>query len=388
MSVSKKITSLLQYIPPRLTEGVEWYVSYYAIYPATGKLRRVKIKINRIKSVAQRRAMAKKLINDITQKLVSGWNPFIEAEAPKSFHLIFNVFDTYLKIQAKESEEHSYRCYKSYIKYLKEYLIRNNYSKEMYVAQFDKNLASNIMLEIKESSKYSFRTYNNYLQFFTTLFNWMLQFNYITQNPFAFLKKIPKKLIKKKRVALTEENRAQLRDLLVSEDNNNYFVMCLLCYYCFLRPNEISLLKVGDIDINKQVVYVSKEIAKNDTDSVRTIPNAMIDYVRKLDLNKPKNYYLFSMDVHQKFVPGIKRAEGREIARYWSDVVRVKLNWPMELQFYSLKDSGITNMLDDGIAPNFVQGQADHSSLTITSIYAVKRNAVAQEEIKTKSKEF
>lgn len=388
MSVSKKITSLLQYIPPRLTEGVEWYVSYYAIYPATGKLRRVKIKINRIKSIAQRRAMAKKLINDITQKLVSGWNPFIEAEAPKSFHLIFNVFDTYLKIQAKESEEHSYRCYKSYIKYLKEYLIRNNYSKEMYVAQFDKNLASNIMLEIKESSKYSFRTYNNYLQFFTTLFNWMLQFNYIMQNPFAYLKKIPKKLIKKKRVALTEEHRAQLRDLLVSEDNNNYFVMCLLCYYCFLRPNEISLLKVGDIDINKQVVYVSKEIAKNDTDSVRTIPNAMIDYVRKLDLNKPKNYYLFSMDVHQKFVPGIKRAEGREIARYWSDVVRVKLEWPMELQFYSLKDSGITNMLDDGIAPNFVQGQADHSSLTITSIYAVKRNAVAQEEIKTKTREF
>jgi len=388
MSVSKKITSLLQYIPPRLTEGVEWYVSYYAIYPATGKLRRVKIKINRIKSIAQRRAMAKKLINDITQKLVSGWNPFIEAEAPKSFHLVFNVFDTYLKIQAKESEEHSYRCYKSYIKYLKEYLIRNNYSKEMYVAQFDKNLASNIMLEIKESSKYSFRTYNNYLQFFTTLFNWMLQFNYLLQNPFAFLKKIPKKLIKKKRVALTEENRAQLRDFLISEGNNNYFVMCLLCYYCFLRPNEISLLKVGDIDINKQVVYVSKEIAKNDTDSVRTIPNAMIDYVKKLDLNQPKNNYLFSMDVHQKFVPGIKRAEGREIARYWSDVVRVKLDWPMELQFYSLKDSGITNMLDDGIAPNFVQGQADHSSLTITSIYAVKRNAVAQEEIKTKSKEF
>jgi len=388
MSVSKNFTSQLQYIPPRLTEGIEWYVSYYAIHPATGKLRRVKIKINRIKSISQRRAIAKKLINDVTQKLVSGWNPFVEAEAPKSFHLIFNVFDTYLRVQEKESEEHSYRCYKSYIKYIKEYLIRNNYTKEMYVAQFEKNIASNIMLEIKESPKYSFRTYNNYLQFFTTLFNWMLQFNYIGQNPFSFLKKVPKKLIHKKRVALTVENRIQLRDFLVSEGNNNYLVMCLLCYYCFLRPNEISLLRVGDIDIKKQVVYVSKEIAKNDTDSVRTIPNAMLEYVKNLDLNWPQNYYLFSMDEHQKFVPGIKRAEGREIARYWSDVVRVRLNWPMELQFYSLKDSGITNMLDDGIAPNFVQGQADHSSLTITSIYAVKRNAVAQEEIKTKAKNF
>jgi|GEM_PF-4223204 len=31
---------------------------------------------------------------------------------------------------------------------------------------------------------------------------------------------------------------------------------------------------------------------------------------------------------------------------------------------------------------------ANHCSLSNTSIYAVKRNAVAQEEIKTKSKEF
>jgi len=387
MPENKPNTNFLKFLPAKLTEGNEWYISYYAIYPPTGKLRRVRIKLNRIKSIGKRRMYARYLINDIDTKLVQGWNPFIEQEAPKAFHLLFSVLDTYLRVQEKESEEHSYRCYKSYVKHLKEYLIRRKVER-LYVSQFDKIAASNLMLEIKQNSKYSFRTYNNYLQFYTGLFNWMLQFNYISVNPFDSIKKIPKKLITKKRRCLTAEERKKLKEFLINEDNNNYLVMCLLCYYCFLRPNEISLLKVRDIDVEKQLIYVSKEIAKNDNDSVRTIPNAMMEFVKKMNLNYPGDFYLFSFDQHNKFIPGRKRAEGRDIARYWSDVIRVRLKFPMELQFYSLKDTGITNMLSDGVAPNFVQGQADHSNLKMTSIYAAKRNSNAQQQIQERASSF
>jgi integrase len=388
MPTTQKNVSYLKFLPARLTEGNEWYISYYSLYPATGKLRRVKIKLNRIKGTGKRRVYARQIINELNEKLVNGWNPFIEQEAPKAFHLLFNVLDTYLKIQEREAEKHSIRCYKSYVKYLKEYLIRNKYSAEMYVSQFDKVIASNIMVELKQNPKYSFMTYNNYLQFFTGLFNWMMQFNYIATNPFSTLKKIPKKLIHKTRRCLTVDERERLKDFLIKENNNNYLVMCLLCYYCFLRPNEISLLRVRDLNLEKQVVYISKEIAKNDNDSIRTIPDTMMEYVKKLDLNHPGDYYLFGLDTRKKFTPGKKRAEGREIARYWSDVIRVKLSFPMEIQFYSLKDTGITNMLADGIAPNFVQGQADHSSLKMTSIYAAKRNTASQEQIKKNASKF
>ena len=388
MPTSQKNTDFLKFLPARLTEGSEWYVSYYAIYPATGKLRRVKIKLNRIKSIGKRRSAAKQLINELDTKLVNGWNPFIEQEAPKAFHMLFDVLDTYLKIQTKEAEKHSIRSYTSYIKHLKEYLIRKNHGNQMYVSQFDKIIATNVMIELKQNPKYSFRTYNNYLQFYTCLFNWMMQFNYVSANPFKALKKNPKKLITKNRRPLTTEERTQLKDFLIANGNNNYLVMCLMCYYCFLRPNEISLLRVKDIDVVNQLIYVSKEIAKNDNDSIRTIPDAMLEYVQKLELNCPGDYYLFSFDKHQKFVPGKKRAEGREIARYWNDVIRANLGFPMTLQFYSLKDTGITNMLADGIAPNFVQGQADHSSLKMTSIYAVKRNSKAQEQIQKQSQAF
>ena len=52
-----------------------------------------------------------------------------------------------------------------------------------------------------------------------------------------------------------------------------------------------------------------------------------------------------------------------------------------KLQFYSLKDSGITNMLGSGVPVSFVKQQADHSSLAMTSIYLGK-SPNASEELK------
>lgn len=384
----KKKSEHLTYIPCSLTEGAIWYISFYAQCPETGKLRRVRIKFNRIKDPAKRRAAAKKLMLQTDKKLAAGWNPFIEEAAPKSFHFIFNVFDTYLGIMEKEGEAHSVRSYKSFIRFLKRWLLANGYNEKMYVSQFSRRIASDIMLEIRESGRYSWRTFNSYRQFFITLFNWMIQYNYVAENPFSHIKAAPKKLCKKKRDILTPENRQQLQEFLLSKGNYNYLAMVYLCYFCCLRPNEISLLKVSDIDIGRQLVYVREEVAKNDQASARTIPDAAMDALRMLDLKQPPYYYLFSMDVHQKFVPGVKRAEGREIARYWSDVVRPGLKWPMTLQFYSLKDSGITKMLENGIAPNIVQGQADHSSLSITSIYARKVTPKGVAEIREKFEKF
>lgn len=387
MSENQRNDSLLKYLPPTLTEGKEWYITYHAFYPVTGKMKRVRIKLNRIKSLGDRRVFAKRLISDINHKLVNGWNPFIEKETTKSFRELFSALDTYLNVRKKEAEANSYRSYKSYVRYLKDYIIKNNYSREIYVNQFDVSIASKIMLQIKQNPRYCFRTYNNYLQAFTSIFNWLCEFGYITDNPFSKIKRIPKRLIKKKRRALTELERTQLKNLLILE-NSNYFVMCLLCYYCFMRPKEISLLKVKDVDIENQLIYISEDIAKNDNSSVRTIPDVMIGYIKNLDFNCPRDYYLFSFDHGHNFVPGAKLAESREIARYWNDFVRFKLKWPMELQFYSLKDTGITNMLADGVAANFVQGQADHSSLLMTSIYAEKKTAKSQEQIRKNSAEF
>lgn len=387
MSENLKSPSLIQYIPPKLTQGKEWYISYYAIYPTTGKLRRVRIKLNRIKVIKQRRQFASDLISEITLKLRAGWNPFIAAEAPKAYHLFFKICDTYLEIHRKESEKDTVRTYKSYIKHLKDYLLRNGFNEKMYINQFDRNIASDIMLDMKESEKYSAISYNNYLRGYNTFFNWLLQFNYISVNPFSHIRRIPQKKLVKTRKEVIEADRGKLRKFLEVE-NPNYLVICLLCYYCFIRPKEIALLKIKDIDLKKQIVHVSEKVAKNDNETVRTIPDSMMQYLLKLNLNNPSDYYLFSADKRFKFNPGRKPLGSRGISRYWTDVIRPVMKFPMSYQFYSLKDTGITNMLENGVSVNVVQGQADHSDLSMTSKYISKRNKKAQEEIKNKVSGF
>ena len=72
----------------------------------------------------------------------------------------------------------------------------------------------------------------------------------------------------------------------------------------------------------------------------------------------------------------------REIARFWNDVVRPGCEFSMDLQFYSLKDTGISNMAESGIPLTFVQQQADHSSVAVTEIYISHSKCRAQEELK------
>lgn len=77
----------------------------------------------------------------------------------------------------------------------------------------------------------------------------------------------------------------------------------------------------------------------------------------------PNDYYLFS----NHFKPGKQHRMSKQFTDYWLKV-RNTLNFPTNYQFYSLKDSGITNMLKthDIIT---VRDQARHSDMLMTDKY-------------------
>ena len=57
---------------------------------------------------------------------------------------------------------------------------------------------------------------------------------------------------------------------------------------------------------------------------------------------------------------------------YWLYYVRKELGFSDRYKFYSLKDTGITNMLHCGTDILSVRDQARHSSVLITDIYTPK----------------
>lgn len=92
-----KPTPYLDYLPPRLTESKEWYISFSVRNPATGKMKRIRMKINRIKSVRERRAVARVIMARLTEQLALGWNPLVEREAPKAYVKLFDSMDLFLR---------------------------------------------------------------------------------------------------------------------------------------------------------------------------------------------------------------------------------------------------------------------------------------------------
>jgi len=365
-----KPTPFVDYVPARLSESKEWVVVWYVKDPVTNKMIRCRKKFNRIKQLTKRRASAKAFINTINERLALGWNPAVTSIAPRATTKLFEALDLFLKVKAKEAEENSMRSYRSYISMLKTWLKDKDISEDAYVCAITYEVAMELMDDIDSRNDISPRTYNNYLMFFRLLFNWMIEHDFISDNPFDRIKRKPKKLTKKKRRILTDHELNTLFEFL-GKNNPNYLCMALLCYCCFLRPKEIVSLKCNDIDLIKQVVHIRSEIAKNDNDSFRTIPDVIVPILRNLELSNG-GLYLFSgsgSDTPYEFSPGRTQVCSRKIAKYWDTYVRPACGFNQDLQFYSLKDSGVTKMLTEKIPINLVQKQADHSSVAMTAIY-------------------
>lgn len=374
-----KPTPYIEYTPPKLTQGKIWYITYYVQDPKTMRLKRIRIKVNRGDTLRERKAMAKAIMGRLSEKLAMGWNPLVEKFAPKAYKKLFEAFDAFLDAKRRELEANSLRSYMSFIKTIREWLQVHGCDENTYACGFTGSMAIDFMESIESNPKISPRTYNNYLIFCRVLFDWMVEREYVSENPFTSIRRKPKKLTKKKRRILSDAELSRLWEYLERE-NQEYLVICMLCYCCLMRPKEISMLKCSDIRLDSQTVLVRGEIAKNDNTSSRTIPNVMMQYVHRLDLSNPK-LFLFGSHSHFDFSPGKTAVHERKIATFWNRCVREECGFPMEVMFYSLKDTGITNMAAAGVPVSFIQQQADHSSLAMTSIYC-QRSGKATEELK------
>ena len=73
--------------------------------------------------------------------------------------------------------------------------------------------------------------------------------------------------------------------------------------------------------------------------------------------------------------------------KFW-DKLRKEFNLPLEMQQYSLRDTGITEMLKNGLDPLSVKQLADHYSLSMTTIYSNHADPHLKELIREKAPGF
>jgi len=381
---AKKVI-FIDYVPAELHENKIWEIVYYILNPFTQTLERKRNRVKPLKSITERRRLAKRMIAEINNRLLNGWNPFLENPKTKEFTLLFDVFNLYLKhITIEYNDENlrfdTYRTYKSRIKILMEYIEERELQK-ILCYKFDDSIISDFLDYLRYEKNNSARTRDNYMTFINTLCLWMVSKKYLAVNTCESFKKINRK--RKTRIIIPTEDRLKIFEYYKTT-NMNYLVMCMTCYYCLARRTELSKIKVGDVNLKNSTLYIVADDSKSNKSAHVTIPNELSLLLKKHILNSKDSDYLFSDD---NYAPGEKRFKPNKSTSNWKRM-RSKIGLAFEIKWYSLKDTGITDLIVKGVDLISVRDQARHQNIKQTDEYTPKGMKKADPKIQNSGVKF
>jgi len=364
-------TELIGFTYPKLHEGKSWYVDFYALDPSTGEMRRKKFKLDGIPRISAKRRRAAEIIEAVTRQLRHGWNPWVNTQESRGFTLLSDCLDRYLEYVDKKGDRYKTKMrYRSSVNILREYF-DSLVVPPKYVYQFNQTLIIDFLDWLLLDRDASARTRNNYRSWLYGLSEFFKKRKYINDNPVEDVEILKEST--KFRKDLSKDKLAKMRKYLLEKDPH-FLLACELEYYTFIRPNELSHLRVRDVSIKDQTIFVSGDFSKNHKDGYvginRRICRLMIDL--KV-LEQPGEFYLFG----RGFVPRSERYNADQFNRRWKKM-REELGWEDCYQFYSLKDSGIRDLANDaGIV--VARDQARHSDVATTNKYIQVHNDVHEE---------
>jgi integrase len=377
----KPLDEIKNFTYPDLHTGKEWYINFYAFDPARNEMRRKRVKLNHIKKIGDRRKYADGLLKRLITKLEKGWNPWIEAENEKAYHFFKDVVVHYKRFTEKMFSDGIYRedTYISYTSYLRN-IEQWNDSRKIpitYIYQFNDDFIRDFLEHVYIERDNSAQTRNNYLGFIKTFSKYLLQHRYLNVDPTAGVESISRRKIKKGRTIIEEKDLLSLKNYLTLK-NKHFLLASYVLHYCFIRPKEMSMIKINHISIKNQTIFIPEDISKNRKSAIVTLPEKVVKLMIDNGIfNYPSDYYLFS----DNYKPGKEYRNEKQFRDYWTRYIRKDLKFPANYKFYSLKDTGITNMLRkyDTIT---VRDQARHADILMTDTYTPHDIQKANELIK------
>ena len=356
--------------------------------PQTQELARKRIKLQRLLNRYSTKGEAKRHINNIivalNMKLSTGWNPYFQGEESRYYTPLLDVLEEYKEEVTKEHRKSTANSYVSFAKIFGEWIAK--VSPNIYCSMVSHSMIVQFMDYIQRerdgrSGDISARTYNNYIKNGSAFFTWMIDKCYCKENHFQKIKS--KKVTEKKRVLIPNEKRVEIQQYLM-ENNVGYLAFLEMIFGALLRPKEILMLKVGDISLADKTITVRAEVSKNGKRRVVPMTKEIEQLLLRMNVHKsPLEHYVFSNNQR----PGKKQVSARYYRKYW-DKLRKRFDLPMEMQQYSLRDTGITEMLKHGVDPLSVKQLADHYSLSMTTIYSNHADPHLKELIREKAPGF
>lgn len=314
LSDSELISSkaIVEFTLPKLHKGKQWYVDFFAYDPALGRMRRKKYMLDHYKKAKDRENIAAILIHNLFEKLKVGWNPFTNASKTRQFtpfDLILTRYKSYIK-KLKDNGTMKQKTYSDYSSRLNvfEVYLKETGTELRYVYQFNSPLIIDFLDYLIYDKDASARTRNNYRMWLSTFGTWLKERMYIDENPCENVHQMKEE--EKFRDALSSVDLVRLRDY-VSKKNPPFYLACMMEYYCFIRPDELRYITIGDISIKEQTMYVHPEFAKNRKGQVVALNDKVLKMmIEQKVFSHPSQEYLFGHELVPDQYDGNEWIEG------------------------------------------------------------------------------
>jgi integrase len=334
------------------------------------------------------------MVQDINLKLAGGWSPLIEQQNASLFKPMNLATEEFISIKKRELRQSTMVAYKSVLSILNNWIVEELHSPDCPASMFNHALAVRFMdflftepteEEIRKAKAQkkqprkalSANAWNTYLKKYRAIFSWFEEHCYSKENPFERIKTKQKE--EKRRGLIPAEVRGQIFDYC-EENMPNYILVCMLIYYSLIRPKEIALIQLRDIHLDEGYILIPVEKAKTHIERAAPLSPELIERLKAMHLEKyPQDYYLLGTE----YVPSEAPAYHGKYKKDWMKI-REALHLPQEMQLYSFKDDGITEMIDDhNMNIHLVQQAAGHQDVTTTMKYARKIDPNMIEKIRS-----
>lgn len=372
-----------------------WYVEYSMRDPYTNKMKRFRdyAGFNKMATAEERYERAKKVIDELKDKLANGWTPFRETKTTYEDLLLMNSvakrwgaeregivtirvhLSEFLELKRACVSAKSLQTYVSKLRIFCEWAEHREIDR-LHVSCFTPTHITDFLLEIATGKELSRLTMQKYAQILHSFFDYLIEKGCMKLNPVTGIPHLGKVVDQAAR-PIKDDDRKLLMAAMRKYDRQ-LWIVCQLQYYCAIRPGECRLLRVGDIDFDGETIRVPKDVSKNREVEPVAMPRQMVHRLKQEGYDRyGKDLYLFSA----AGTPGEKPV-GKNTFRNHFNLLRDKLHLPAEYKLYSFKYTGGVALVNAGIDTWELQRHFRHKSIDTTEHYVKKNFAVNSDKIK------
>lgn len=229
------------------------------------------------------------------------------------------------------------------------------YGEDYSIHHIDRSIVGDVKRHLLEKGNRP-ATVNSYLGKLRTAFDRLYADGKLERNPLYKFKRLREPNDRKKAFTIDEVKR--LLEILETHPNRNLSHLLRISIYTGLRCSEVLLIERDDVNMSERFFHAVNIKSRDKHKNYREIPEQVIDDFRYFLETYPNKSQPFKVYQRSNSYTCLTKK------------LLKKHGFHPDLHLHSLRHTAITLAVDSGMPIREVQRIIDHSSITVTEMYA------------------